>query len=302
MWYRFSQAQNTGLDFTNAIDAILTNPALDNQQKAEQLFTLTKAPGMNPSFVLNRLGAMPGGASEEIQNFFTQKIYAPNESLTESNTVPPVINAILPGNGNNNLGNLTAPQGNTGTLTPQSPTGNQADAAMPKLEQKYFKFYTPGSPETDSNYRGSTPVGGWAGYLGPNDGVNYNQGYEPIYQLGTDGKPLLRPDGQPIVKGFKYDGNKNTQNPQQSFNTSSMDAALKESGVQFIIGGGSANNPISPDNKTAIINKLNTNKLPNTNLFDPSKLNELNTYLKTIGYSATIDQPTGVLEVVKGAV
>lgn len=292
MWYRFSQAQNTGLDFTNAINTILTNPALNNQQKAEELFTLTKAQGMNPSLVLNRLGAMPGGPSEEIQNLFTQKIYPPNESLTESNTEPPVINAILPGNGNNNLGNLTAPQGNTGTLTPQSPTGNQADAAMPKLEQKYFKFNTPGSQTT-------APVGGQYGFLGPNDGVNYNQGYEPIYQSGADGKPLLRPDNQPIVKGFKYDGNKNTQNPQQSFNTSSMDAALKESGVQFIIGGGSANNPIGSDNKTAIINKLNTNKLPNTNKFDPSKLNELNTYLATIGYSATIDQPTGVLEVTK---
>lgn len=294
MWYRFSQAQNTGLDFTNAIDTILANPGLTNQQKAEQLFTLTSTQGVNPNIVLSRLNIMPEGGIE-IQNLFTQKIYPPKESSTESNTQPPLINSILPDTGANNLGNLTAPQRNTGTLTFQSPAGNQADAAMPKLEQKYFKFNTPGSQT-------AAPVGGQYGFLGPNDGVNYNQGYEPIYQLDADGKPLLRPDGKPIVKGFKYDGNKNTQNPQQSFNTSSMDAALKESGVQFIIGGGSANNPISPDNKTTIINKLSTNKLPNTNKFDPSKLNDLNTYLKTIGYSATIDQPTGVLEVVKAAV
>lgn len=311
MWYRFSQLgavlpTDIRQDLIEAVDNILTNSGLDEQQKADQLFMITRnTPGMNPQLVYNRLRIMPF-RSEEIKALYDKKIYPPKNSsdsnLPGSETAPAIL-GTTPGGLPSGVTlsdpvNLPPPppppdpttqQGNTGTSTPQSPAaGNQADAT-PKLEQKYFQFYKPGLPQTKSNWLGSAAVGGWAGYMGPTD-IKYDEGYEPIYELGSDGKPKLRwPDGQPIVKGLKYDS--------KDFNTTSMDAAFKESGVQFIIGGGSANNPIPKEQKDKILNYLKVNK-DQKNMIDEEKLPGLNVLLYPT-YKAERDPATGVLEVTK---
>ncbi len=161
------------------------------------------------------------------------------------------------------------------------------DSENPTIVQKDFAF-------EDPQYGTPAPIGGQYGYLGPQD-MKYNPGFEPIYKLGPDNKPLLRPDGKPIVEGLKYDGSKQTLTP--NWNASSLQAAFKESGVNFVMGGLSQDHGITEQQKTQILQYLQANK-NEKNILKTETLAGLNDILKPVGYKADADTG-GVLFVEK---
>jgi hypothetical protein len=266
MWYRLSQQQQqqqpTDADlisnFKKFIDNIVNNQAWNNDQKAEQLATLTRNTplplGYNKSDILtnelNRYGRSDNDPGELIKKLYLAKMERGLQPLA-------------------------------------------TDSENPTIVQKDFAF-------KDPQYGTPAPIGGQYGYLGPQDmqgmkDMKWEPGFEPIYKLGPDGKPMLRPDEKPIVQGLKYDGSKQT--PKPTWNASSLQAAFKDSGVQFVMGGLSKDHGITDTQKQQILQYLNTNK-NDKNILKPESMPGLNNILKTIGYKAE-DGGGGVLFVEK---
>jgi hypothetical protein len=103
---------------------------------------------------------------------------------------------------------------------------------------------------------------------------------------------MLRPDGKPIVQGLKYDGSKQT--PKPTWNPVSIQAAFKDSGVQFLMGGASKDHPITEPQKQEIIQYLQANK-NEKNILKPEALNGLNAILNKVRHKADTNEPGGVL-------
>ena len=111
-----------------------------------------------------------------------------------------------------------------------------------------------------------------------------NPGFQPMYDIG--------PDGNPIVKGFKYDGSKQT--PKPTWNPVSIQAAFEESKVQFVMGGASQDHRITEQKKQEILNYLKTNK-NKKNILLPEKLAGLNIILNSVGHKADTNDSGGIL-------
>ena len=111
-----------------------------------------------------------------------------------------------------------------------------------------------------------------------------NPGFQPIYDTG--------PDGNPIIKGYKYDGSKQTPNP--TWNPVSIQAAFKDSGVQFVMGGASNDHQITEPQKQEILQYLQTNK-NKKNILNPEALNGLNAILNKVRHKADTNDSGGVL-------
>jgi len=147
----------------------------------------------------------------------------------------------------------------------------------------------------DLQYGTPAPIGGQYGYFGPQDmpAKEWSPGFEPIYKFGPDGKQqMLRPDGKPIVQGLKYDGSKQT--PKPTWNPVSIQAAFKDSGVQFVMGGASNDHAITEPQKLEILQYLQTNK-NEKNILKPEALNGLNAILNKVRHKADTNDSGGVL-------
>lgn len=262
MWYRLSQLPQQPTDsqvianFKNFIDNIVNNQVWNYDQKAEQLATLT------------RNSPLPLGSNKK--DILTNELKKFGQADSDPGNI---ITKLYLDKMENGLQPLVT------------------DSENPTIVQKDFAF-------KDPKYGTPAPIGGQYGWVGPDDmagDTKYNQGFQPIYKLGPDGKQLLRPDGKPIVEGLKYDGSKQT--PTSNWNASSLQAAFKDSGVQFVMGGLSKDHGITEPQKQQILQYLNTNK-NEKNILKPETILGLNNLLKTIGYKADAD-PGGVLFVEK---
>jgi hypothetical protein len=266
MWYRLSQqnhqqqqqqqqlssADELIKNFKKFIENIVNHPTWNYDQKAEQLATLTR----NTSLPLD---------------------YNKRDILT---------------NELKRFGQLDDQSGNiiTKLYLDKMEKGLQLEVLNsdnPTIVQKNFTF-------KDLKYGTPAPIGGQYGYWGPQDmeARDWSPGFEPIYRLGPDGKPMLRPDEKPIVQGLKYDGSKQT--PKPTWNPFSIQAAFAESKVQFLMGGASKDHPITEQQKTQILQYLQANK-NEKNILLPDKLEGLNTILKSVGHKADTNDSGGVL-------
>ena len=263
MWYRLSQEQQQQQqqptdaelisNFKKFINNIVNNQAWNNDQKAEQLATLTRNTplplGSNKLDILTNELKQFGQADNQPGNIITKLYLAKMERGLQ-----PLV----------------------------------TDSDNPTIVQKDFAF-------KDLQYGTPAPIGGQYGYFGPQDmpAKEWSPGFEPIYKFGPDGKQqMLRPDGKPIVQGLKYDGSKQT--PKPTWNPVSIQAAFKDSGVQFVMGGASNDHQITEPQKQEILQYLQTNK-NKKNILRPEALNGLNAILNKVRHKADTNDSGGVL-------
>jgi len=258
MWYRLSQQQrqpsNDELikNFKTFIDNIVNNQAWNDDQKAEQLATLTRNTPVPLDY--NKIDILTNelkkfGQLDNESGYIITKLYL---DKMEKGLQPLVTRS-------------------------ENPT----------IVQNNFAF-------KDLQYGTPAPIGGQYGYFGPQDMApqEWSPGFEPIYKLGPDGKPMLRPDEKPIVQGLKYDGSKQT--PKPTWNPFSIQAAFADSGVQFLMGGASKDHPITEQQKTQILQYLQANK-NDKSILKPEALSGLNVILNKVGHKADTNESGGVL-------
>lgn len=281
MWYRLSQetqqtndSQNIVSDFLNNINTILDKYSGNLSLMAFKLADLERKTTLpvghdKSSLISQAIKSKNGDAGYPIEKSY--KYYMSNPTAVPVSAVKEQ---------QQNLQIQTPP--------PPPPPGSDTQE-QPPIEQKNFTFKDSAGKET--------PIGGQYGYLGPQDmqgmkDMKWEPGFEPKYKLGLDGKPMLRPDGKPIVQGLKYDGSKQT--PKPTWNPVSIQAAFKDSGVQFVMGGASQDHQITPQEKQEILQYLQTNK-NEKNILLPDKLEGLNAILNKVRHKADTNDSGGVL-------